>query len=370
MNTLDAGASPDASFTPSDAALPSSFRGPVAPAFTNATSDPRTIRVTITGEAEAQSGFDYTASPPTGERVFVDGWQLRFARVLTTVANVRLNRPGTTPTDQSSVGPAVFINPRAFAVNLSRPGSITAGGEASIPLMVISAAEGGGALDPAVRYAFSYDLVGAASNATNVNLDERDVAGYDEMLRNGWTWLIEGTATYQGAPAMMGAVFASYPSAVRFRFGFGADARYVNCHNPDNGGDAMPGVAPNANNAVTAQITLHMDHFFWSALGVEDPALRFDQLAARANAMGEVTMRDLAGVAPTNLRDTMNRAVPDRGGQTAGYTPRDANALSFDLGGNTGLADLRDFAAFSQRASGHLNSEGLCAVRPVGGFRY
>jgi hypothetical protein len=53
-----------------------------------------------------------------------------------------------------------------------------------------------------------------------------------------------------------------------------------------------------------------------------------------------------------------------------GYTARDPNTLSFDLGGNTGLSDLRDYLAFSQRASGHLNSEGLCAVRPVGGFRY
>ena len=117
----------------------------------------------------------------------------------------------------------------------------------------------------------------------------------------------------------------------------------------------------------------HRVHLFWTALGVEGPPLRFDHLAARARgagALGELTMDDLRGVVPTNLRDTTNRVVADRGGQTMGYTARDPNTLAVDLGGNTGLNDLRDFVAFSQRASGHLNSEGLCALRPIGGFRF
>ncbi|MFO0630293.1 MAG: hypothetical protein U0325_32355 [Polyangiales bacterium] len=363
----------DSAAVAGDAGLPPSFRTPAAAAFTNTTNAARTLHVTLTGEGEAQNGFDYTAAPPMGERVFVDGWELRFRRVITTVANVRLNRPGTTPSDPSMVGAPVFTSPRSFAVNAAKAGSITSGdGETSIPLLVIPGADGGGALDPMVRYAFSFDLVGASAAATNVNLDEGDVVAYEEMLRRGWTWLFEGTATYRGVAPMAGSAFASYPTTVAFRFGFGADARYLNCNNPDNGGD-VPGVAPNANNAVTAQITLHIDHLFWGALGAEDPPLRFDHLAARARGagdMGEVTMDDLMGVVPTNLRDRMNRAVGDRGGQTMGYTARDPNALRVDLGGNTGLNDLRDVLAFSQRASGHLNSEGLCTIRPVGGFRY
>jgi hypothetical protein len=369
----DAGAT-DGAVVAGDAGLPMSFRTPAAAAFTNMTSAARTVNVTVTGEGEAQNGFDYTATPPMGERVVVDGWELRFRRVLTTVSNVRLNRPGTTPSDQSMVGAAVYASPRAFAINAAKTGAITSGdGETSIPLLVIPSADGGGALDPMVRYAFSFDLVAANAGATNVNLDEGDVTAYEEMLRKGWTWLFEGTATYRGTAPMAGSAAASYPTTIAFRLGFGADARYLNCNNPDNGGDDLPGVAPNANNAVTAQITLHIDHMFWGALGAEDPPLRFDHIASRARgtgAMGEVTMDDLMGVVPTNLRDRMSRAVPDRGGQTMGYTARDPNALSFDLGGNTGLNDLRDYLAFSQRASGHLNSEGLCAVRPVGGFRY
>jgi hypothetical protein len=369
----DAGAA-DGAVVAGDAGLPTSFRTPAAAAFTNMTTAARTINVTVTGEGEAQNGFDYAATPPMGERVFVDGWELRFRRVITTVSNVRLNRPGTTPSDQSMVGAAVYTSPRAFAFNAAKTGSITSGdGETSIPLMVIPSADGGGALDPMVRYAFSFDLVAASAAATNVNLDEGDVTAYEEMLRKGWTWLFEGTATYRGTAPMAGSAAASFPTTIAFRFGFGADARYINCNNPDNGGDDLPGVAPNANNAVTAQITLHIDHLFWGALGAEDPPLRFDHIASRARgtgAMGEVTMDDLMGVVPTNLRDRMNRAVADRGGQTMGYTARDPNSLSFDLGGNTGLNDLRDYLAFSQRASGHLNSEGLCAIRPSGTFRY
>ena len=369
----DAGAA-DGAVVAGDAGLPTSFRTPAAAAFTNMTTAARTINVTVTGEGEARNGFDYAATPPMGERVFVDGWELRFRRVITTVSNVRLNRPGTTPSDQSMVGAAVYTSPRAFAINAAKTGAITSGdGETSIPLLVIPSADGGGALDPMVRYAFSFDLVGANAGATNVNLDEGDVTAYEEMLRKGWTWLFEGTATYRGTAPMAGSAAASFPTTIAFRFGFGADARYINCNNPDNGGDDLPGVAPNANNAVTAQITLHIDHLFWGALGAEDPPLRFDHIASRARgtgALGEVTMDDLMGVVPTNLRDRMNRAVADRGGQTMGYTARDPNALSFDLGGNTGLNDLRDFIAFSQRASGHLNSEGLCAVRPNGTFRY
>lgn len=326
------------------------------------TSAPRTINVSITGEGEAQQGFDYTASPSEGARVFVDGWQVRFDRILTTVANIRLNRPGTTPSDQSIIGAAVFTSPQAFAVDLVRPGPLTAtDGDTAVPLLVIGGA--GAALDPMVRYAFSFDAVRARAAATNVNLDEAAVTAYEEMLRRGWTWLFEGTATYRGVAPPPGSAFASYPTTVRLRFGFGADTRYVNCNNPDNGGDDAPGVAPNAGASVTAQITVHIDHMFWSALGIEDPALRFDPIAARAQN-GLVTLDDLRGVVPTNLRDRMNRPVPDRGGQTVGYTARNPDALSFDLGGNSGIADLREFLAFSQRASPHLNGDGLCAVRP------
>jgi hypothetical protein len=343
---------------------------PVAPAFTMAANDARTIQVSISSEGFGQQGFPYAATPPAGEPVFVDGWEVRFTRILVTVKNVRLNRPGNMPSDPASVGAPVATNPRAYAVNVQKAGPVTGAGggeETAIPLFVFRSDEQGGALSTTTRYALSYDVVPATTASTNVNLDAADLTAYQNMVTRRWTQLIEGTATYRGTAPAMGSPFAAYPTTVRFTFGFGAPSAYVNCANPDNGAKDMPGVQPSATGRARAQLTFHMDHTFWEALGREDPPLHFDHFAARAmtmGAMGVVTMDDLTGVVPTNLRDRMMQPVHDRGAQTMGYTARNPMALSLELGGTAGINDLRDFVAFSTRASAHLNADGLCAVRP------
>ncbi len=349
---------------------------PVGAPFTMATNEARTIQVSVSSEGFGQQGIPYAAMPPEGEPVFVDGWELRFTRILVTVKNVRLERPGASPSDPASVGAAVATNPRAYAVNVQRQGPLTGAGggeETAIPLFVFRADDQGRALDTTTRYAFSYDLVAATMASTNVNLDAGDLAAYQTMVTRGWTQLLEGTATYRGVAPAPGSAFASWPTTVRFSLGFGAPSAYVNCANPDNGGEGSAGVQASATGRARAQVTIHMDHAFWEALGREDPPLHFDHLAARANgtgAMGTLSMDDLQGVVPTNLRDRMNRPVADRGGQTRGYTPRNPMALSLDLGGTAGIDDLRAFVAFSARASAHLNADGLCAVRPSGPLRF
>lgn len=348
----------------------------VAAPFTASTNAPRTIQVSLSSEALGQRGFSYTPAPAAGDLVFVDGWELRFSRILVTVKNVRLNAPGGSASDPASVGAAVAINPRAYAVNAHTAGPLTGasgGEETATPLFVFTAADSGAPLDASTRYALSYDVVAATRAATNVNLDAGDVAAYETMISRGWTQLIEGTATYRGAAPAADSPFASYPTAVRFSFGFGAPARYMNCRNPDNGSSDAPGVQPSTAGRARAQLTFHMDHAFWEALNREDPPLHFDAMAARAmgsGAMATLSLDDLAGVVPTNLRDRMNRAVPDRGGQTMGYTPRNPAALSYDPAGATGINDLRDFVAFSARAAAHLNADGLCAVRPSGALTW
>ncbi len=374
-SVTDAGA--DVVIPSGDAAvLPPSFATPVAPAFTASTRDPRTIQVSVSSEDLGQLGFDYASMPEAGAIVFVDGWELRFSRILVTLGNIRINRPGASTSDQSSVGAAVASVPGSFAVDVQKPGPLTGAGgapETAIPLAVIRAPSAGGSLDATVRYAFSYDGVAATPGATNVNLDAAGVALYEQMIRRGWSQYIEGTATYRGAATGLAPAFADYPTAVTFRLGWAAPAQYINCYNPENGGDEMPGVQPSASTAARAQITFHMDHLFWGALGVENPPLHFDQYASRARTtagVSEVTLDDLQGVAPTNLLDRMMRPVPDRGAQTMGYTPRNASALSFDLGGTSGIRDLRDFVTFSARSYGHLNADGLCFVRPSGAITY
>lgn len=374
-SVTDAGA--DVVIPSGDAAvLPPSFATPAAPAFTATTRDPRTIQVSVSSEDLGQQGFDYTSMPAAGAIVFVDGWELRFSRILVTLGNIRINLPGASTSDQSSVGAAVASVPGSFAVDVQKPGPLTGAGgapETAIPLAVIRAPSAGGSLDTTVRYAFSYDGVAATPGATNVNLDAAGVALYEQMIRRGWSQYIEGTATYRGTATGLAPAFADYPTSVTFRLGWSAPAQYINCNNPENGGDEMPGVQPSASTAARAQVTFHMDHLFWGALGVENPPLHFDQYASRARTtagVSEVTLDDLQGVVPTNLLDRMMRPVPDRGAQTMGYTPRSASALSFDLGGTSGIRDLRDFVTFSARSYGHLNADGLCFVRPSGAITF
>lgn len=358
------------------AVLPPSFATPVAPAFSATTRDPRTVQVSISSEDLGQAGFDYTATPADGAVVFVDGWEVRFSRILVTVGNIRLNQPGSTPSDQSSVGAPVANVPGTFAVDAQKPGPLTGAGgapETAIPLAVIRAPAAGGTLDPTVRYAVSYDAVAATPTATNVNLDAAGVTLYEQMIRRGWTQYVEGVATYRGTTTGLPAVFSSYPTSVTFRLGWASPAQYINCNNPDNGGEDLPGIQPSPSNAARAQITVHMDHLFWAALGVEDPPPHFDHFAARAqlvDGVSLVTLDDLAGVVPTNLVDRMMRPVSDRGAQTMGYTPRNAAALSLELGGISSIRDLRDFVTYSARAAGHLNADGLCFVRPSGAITY
>lgn len=374
--TNDAGdaATNNEASAPGDGGLGPGFDAPFDPGITAAGNTPNTINVTVSSEDLGQQGFDYTSMPAMDQIVIVDGWELRFDSILTTLSNVRLNQPGTMPADPSMVGAMVAQDPRSFAIDAHKMGSFTGAGggsETAIPLFAFRQTASGGALDPMVRYAFSYDIATATGSATNVNLSREQFADYQEMIAKRWTLLVTGTATYRGRAAMMGTASADYPTSVRFRYGFGAPASYINCNNPDNGGaEGSPGVAPRATGPARAQITLHMDHLFWLRLNVEDPPPHFDLFASRATAgaMGmpaTSTLDDLMGVVPTNLVDRMMRPIPDRGDQTTGYTPMGTRLVA-ETNGASGLDDMRSFVAFSTRSFAHFNADGLCVVRPTG----
>lgn len=357
----------------SDGGLAPGFATPIDPGITPTGNIPATINVTVSSEDLGQQGFDYTASPAMDQIVVVDGWELRFDSILTTLSNVRLNQPGTMPADQSAVGALVAQDPRSFAIDAHKPGAFTGAGggsETAIPLFAFRQTSAGTPLDTNTRYAFSYDITAASGDASNVNLSPAQFDDYREMIAKRWTILLTGTATYRGAPAMAGSVSADIPTSVRFRYGFGAPASYINCNNPDNGGEGSPGIAPRTTGSINGQITLHMDHFFWLRLNVEDPPPHYDLFAARATpgAMGMAalsTLDDLVGVAPTNLQDRMMRPIPDRGAQTMGYTPMGERLIA-ETNGASGLDDMRAFVAFSARSFAHFNADGLCFVRPNG----
>jgi hypothetical protein len=221
----------------------------------------------------------------------------------------------------------------------------------------------GKGLDTRTRYAFSYEIAPAAAGARQVNIAAQDGTLVEAMVRGGLAHYVEGVATYEGARF---TEWRDFPTRVRFHFGWGGAVSYLNCANPDNpGSDAENrGVAPRRDGPQRAVLTMHLEHLFWDQLGVENPALRFDPMAARAAprpAMDPlVTLEDLAASQITNLTDRNGQGVKDRG-QLPGYTPQMAT-LRYDAAGVPGITNLRQFAVYSAQAMAHLNGDGLCYV--------
>jgi hypothetical protein len=198
------------------------------------------------------------------------------------------------------------------------------------------------------------------------------------MIQKGQTLLYVGTATFKG-DASCKASNASYdfgklPKSVRFRFGFTAPTRYVNCQNTDltgkafAGEEAQRGVQVKAGATTFVQLTFHTDHPFWDSVDHEAAELYFDQIAMLAKN-GSVTLDDLATADFTTFKDATGADLPWRS-CIAGKDPK-AGARRFDPGSVTvdpsgtpdrALRHYRDFVTYIASTEGHMNADGLCAV--------
>lgn len=343
------------------------------------------VQVAISGEDIALEGISF----PTGSEVTIsDGWSIQLSHVLVTVGNLRLaENPDRAPSDQSRTGDVVASAAGPWAVDLHVPGTLPgAGGEGlATPLVVIEnqTERGGAAFERDQRYAFSYDILPASEDAAIVNFadDAAALAAYEEMIEAGASVMYVGTASFEGEDCQVsddGYDFTALPDTVPFRLAFRTPASFVNCQNQDNQGDAFPdeeyqrGVAVTGRGDALAQITLHLEHFLFSAT-VHDPSLRFDQLAARLVGKpegSEVTLDDLVGVDPSAFVDGEGTALPSRSCDgsplPAGAQLRfDTGPVPLDPGAEPGeaLRDYRDFIQYVQSTQGHLNGgEGLCFV--------
>jgi hypothetical protein len=346
------------------------------------------VVVQISGEAAATEGFSF---PSGSDVVFEDGWQLRFSHVLVTVADVTLSaNPDEAPADQSRTGPPVARADGPWAVDLALGGSaVAAGGDGSaVPLARIDGENlhGGEPFASDRRYAFGYRIVRASPAAEHVNFadDPEAEALYARMLAAGDAVLYAGTATFVGTDCVASDAaydFGSLPSVVPFELGFATPASYVNCENAQNQGepfegeDYQRGIALLPNQPALAQISLHLEHPFFSDT-VHDSPLYFDQMAARfpPGAGRPLRSTDVAGLDPTAFTDVSGAALPFRncphpGG---GATPPPGRQRSFGVGhvlvDPTGdpsgvFRDYGDFLAYVQSTQGHLNGgEGLCYV--------
>lgn len=358
---------------------------------------PGGVRFAASGEVLALTGY---AFPPASadDPVFVDGWEVRFTHLLTTIDHVTLyDNPDTSPGDPSRVGGVVVQLNGPWAVDLARsdPGYLPgkgSPGELAVPFASVAQDKDGSALKTdGTRYGFGYDLVAATSAAKMVNVTD-GAADYAAMVTDGCTVLYVGTATFKGDksdPACYPPDRTGWPDVVNFRLCFRSPTTYVNCQNPDDdparpfeGEEHQRGLALQDGTSVIAQITLHTDHPFWDSVIHDSPA-HFDQLAARvvgqtagggAAMTPTVTLESARGVDYTAVTDARGAAL-----QWRYCTPPPTNAharfvggMSFDpesvphaIGGDPagGLRDLYDFATYDQSTQGHLGSDGLCFVR-------
>lgn len=369
---------------------------PAACSSTDASS--ASIVFTIYGEDVARSGF---AFPPVDDGpAFVDGWEVRYERLLLTVDHLTLSEdPDVSPTDQSQVGPVVAQADGPWAVDLTKAGAAVPAMPArsvglrrevipttgrgsvedrSVRLVKLESLNrsSGKALDPSVRYAFGYAIVPAADSARPVNFDSAD-PDYAEMIRRGWTMLLVGTATFKGtacASSIPAYDFTKLPKSVRFRFGFTAPTRYVNCQNTDltgqpfGGEEAQRGVQVKSGETTYVQLTLHTDHVFWNTVDHEAAAPTFDQMAALSKG-GILSLDDLAGVDFTAFRGPTGAPLPWRScipevAVKDGERRFDPGSVSVDPTGTPerALRDYRDFVTYVTSTAGHMNADGLCAI--------
>ena len=344
------------------------------------------IQFTASGEVLALGGYGFP--PATADSAaFVDGWEVKFSKLLVTVDHITLSEsPDTSPTDQSKTGKLVAQLDGPWAVDLHQGGPLAGKGGSDEQAVLLTTLDnqnknGGAAFDPTVRYAFGFDLVPASASATRVKLDSVD-PDYAEMVQKGWTVLYVGTATWKGSSCTSSDSsfdFTALPTTVNFRLGFASPTTYVNCMNPDNDpakglGDEehQRGIQVKQNAVTTAQVTVHTDHPFWESFTHDTPA-HFDQLAALASVdggVGTVTLSSTVGVNYTAFRFG-TKALPWRSCLST-YTPPNSNAqMGFDSltvpynpsgDPSTSMRDYFDYMTYDQSTQGHLNSDGLCFV--------
>jgi hypothetical protein len=371
--------------------------------------DTPSLAVTISGEGAALRGFSFPSA--ANEPSFVDGWEVKFERILVTVDNIVLtDNPDRSPTDQSITGAVVAKATGPWAVDMSKPGTPTEirpeGATTDVqgtepvddghghappgtrhpnaqPLVKIQGLVGDAKLDPSIRYGFGFDIVPASASATKTNLDSSADGDYAEMVSKGWAVLYVGTATFKGtdckssdASSATPYEFAALPKRVKFRFGFHTPTQYLNCQNSDlrgkafDGEEAQRGVQVDGRGGTSAQITLHVDHPFWNTVDHDAAELFFDQMAALATPDGMLTLEDLTGVDFTSFKDRKGAALPWRSCVAAkepkqGTRAFDSGSVTVNPNGapDSALRHYADFVSYQQSTEGHLNADGLCAVK-------
>lgn len=363
--------------------------------------------VTVSGEETGREGYAFP--PASAEAVaFVDGWSLTFDHLIVSIGEVTLSEsPDLSPTDQSKTGPVVARAKGPWVVDLAKPGVNvepplavssfgTMGAEHGAPSVGRGSGEdeavrlvtftnlnvAGKDFDPTVRYALGYSTVPVSASATKLNVaDAETTALVNEMQQQGAVIAYVGKATWKGTSCTSSDPaydWSAVPKTVSFKLLFKTPVDLVNCQNTDlegkpfDGEEKQRGVQLKAGALNFQQLTFHNDHAFWLTADHEAAAPFFDQVAASAKSDGTVTLEDLEKVDPTAFKDRAGKALPWRSclasvPVSSGLRRVDTNGFgaSFDAtkGPKEALRNYAEAMAYVTAVQGHLNDDGLCAVK-------
>lgn len=265
------------------------------------------VRVDLSGEEAAVEG--YPVGSGEDQIAFADGFTLQFEKVLVAFERFEL---GTSAGDRADLE----VDPIVADLHLGDPRGWVFGGVPSRRW-------------DDVRYVYAAPTM----QSRKVN----DVSDDDlrEMADNGYAIWVAGTAT-DGTE--------SYDFDLRIPLRVTSEA----CQNGIDETDGL--VVPN-NGVVDAELTVHLDHFFFDTFATEEAQLRFEPWAAVAGEDGVITLEDLATQSLSDLRDRSGDPLLDEQDDPIVYDPGPL-ALSEN--------NLREYVIAAATTTGHFNGEGHC----------
>ncbi|WP_051256861.1 hypothetical protein [Cystobacter fuscus] len=264
------------------------------------------VRVTLSGGDGTQRGYN--------DHLFQDGWSVQFTKYLVSVGDFTLT--SATGEKRTAAG-QVLVDVQKGDMPLAHLEGLAAG-----------------------RWSVGFRVAppGADTTLPDGNVSPEDL---ERMRSKGYSYWVEGIATKANV------------GVYTFRMGFPVNARMVDCV---NGVDGTLGIVVPENSVAQTEVTIHAEHMFYDRLGTHRGVLlRFDALAATANADKVITPEGLASQRLLDLRDSEGRELKDAQGKPVVYEP-----------GAYTVKTLQEFVTQSIVDQAHLNGGGVCTVAHEG----
>lgn len=264
------------------------------------------VRVRLNGEEASRSGWPVAVGEETV--AFADGWEVDFEHVVVSVRDFAL---------EDADGDAAMLSTDPVVADLHR-GTPDAWVFDGVPAQRWQ------------RVSYRFAPPSAQARALTELPDGLVQRMADERLS---LWL-EGRATRDG-------------TVHRFEWGLPLTVLNDTCV---NGLDETDGLVVRANGFVEVELTVHLDHLFFDSLA-EEPAMRFDPMAAVADDEGVVTWDALASQRLSDMRGVDGAPLRDATGSFVVYDPA-SHALE--------ERNLQQFVLAAASTMGHFNGEGHC----------